>query len=160
MVEKFLTRVSSSFIMSWITYLWPLPRNNRAIPMLMLIKLFFLSSWIFFSIWHYILRKETWTDTLQCTKLKNYKETGNRFSAISDNRNINVVTSKQSPEEEDSQFSMKLNKYARSKVYKKVQISPEDWSSKRRQSDRARPINLLTLMEGRNWLPTEGVKST
>lgn len=70
-----------------------------------------------------------------------------------------MVTSKQSPEQEDSRFSMKLNKYARNEVYKKVQISSEDSSSKGRQGDSADPINLLAPTEGRNWLSTEGIKS-
>lgn len=63
-----------------------------------------------------------------------------------------MIISKQSPEPEDSQFSMKLNKYARNEVYEKVQISTKDSSSKERQGDRAGPINLLAPMEGRNWL--------
>lgn len=44
---------------------------------------------------------------------------------------------------------MKLKKHERNEVYKKVQISSEEPSSKGRQGDRAGPINLLTPMEGK-----------
>lgn len=59
---------------------------------------------------------------------------------------------KQIPEQEDSRFSMELNKYARNEVYEKVQISSIDSGSKGRQSDRAGPINPLIPMKGRKWL--------
>lgn len=70
-----------------------------------------------------------------------------------------MFTSRQSPEQEVSQLSMKLNKYARKKFYKKVQISSKDSSSKERQGDSSGPINLLACMESRNWLSTEVIKS-
>lgn len=54
---------------------------------------------------------------------------------------------------------MKLNKYARKKFYKKVQISSKDSSSKGRQGDSSGPINLLACRESRNWLSTEVIKS-
>lgn len=71
-----------------------------------------------------------------------------------------MVTSRQSPEQEVSQLSMKLNKYARKKVYKKVQISSKGASSKGRQGDSSGTINLLACMESRNWLSTEVIKSS
>lgn len=54
---------------------------------------------------------------------------------------------------------MKLNKYARKKVDKKVQILSKDASSKGRQGDSSGLINLLSCMESRNWLSTEVIKS-
>lgn len=59
---------------------------------------------------------------------------------------------KQIPEQEDSRFSMELNKYARNEVYEKVQISSMDSGSKGRQGDRAGPINPHIPMKGRKWL--------
>lgn len=59
---------------------------------------------------------------------------------------------KQIPEQEDSQFSMELNKYARNEVYEKVRMSSTNSGSKGRQGDKAGPINLLTPMKGRKWL--------